>query len=32
MMGTERISIILVSEDREDLQMAGMIASVGAVS
>ncbi len=31
-MGTERISIVLVSENREDLQMAGMIASVGAVS
>ncbi len=31
-MVSDKISIILVSELREDLQMAGMIASVGAVS
>ena len=31
-MAQEKISIVLISEHREDLQMAGMIASVGAVS
>ncbi len=32
MIASDKISIVVVSDDREHLQMAGMIASVGAVS
>ncbi len=31
-MASDKISIVVASDDREHLQMAGMIASVGAVS